>query len=91
MEPFNEEQVAAITEVAAQSKKEDHESLIKALQKALVYPGNDRPALVARIPVICNDIRDIKNDLKWIRLITIGMAGGVGTLCILLIVSLATK
>lgn len=36
---------------------------IEQLQKALTYDGADRPALVARIPVICNDVREIKDAL----------------------------
>lgn len=47
-------------------------SLIDALKEALVYPGNDRPALVARIPVICN-------DLRWIKRALYGLYALIGT------------
>lgn len=38
-------------------------NLANILKEALTYPGDDRPALVARIPVICNDVRWIKRAL----------------------------
>lgn len=41
----------------------NHKQLVEALRDALTYPGDDRPALVARIPVICNDIRWIKRGV----------------------------
>lgn len=54
-----------------QIKEEFDERLVDALKKALQYDGTDRPALVARIPVICNDIRLIKERgdsiMNWIR------------------------
>ena len=64
--------------------KFDEEKLIKALREALTYSGEDRPALVARIPVICNDIREIRNAqeaavksseelTKWLRNVSFGL------------------
>lgn len=57
----------------------DFEKLAKALKEALTYDGTDRPALVARIPVICNDIRSIKESVqelkdnqKWVTRLIIG-------------------
>lgn len=41
--------------------------LAEVLREALTYDGADRPALVARIPVICNDIRTIKDDLRGMK------------------------
>lgn len=55
----------------------DYDRLAGVLHNVLTYDKPDRPALIARIPVICNDIRDltedvsaIKDNLKWgVRLI----------------------
>ncbi len=46
-----------------EGSKQMNPETIQALHEALTYSGGDRPALVARIPVICNDIRWIKNAL----------------------------
>ena len=43
------------------------EELAATLKEALTYDKPDRPALVARIPVICNDIRSIREDISWIK------------------------
>ena len=63
--------------------------LINALKEALTYDGGDRPALVARIPVICNDIRqlregmiELKNNQAWIKWLLVGIAGGVGVIAL---------
>lgn len=60
----------------------DEERFIKSLQKALTYEGDDRPALVARIPVICSDIRDIKSDLRWMKYLGGAILSGVALLAL---------
>ena len=37
---------------------------IDAMKEAFTYDKPDRPALIARIPFICNDIKQIKEDLS---------------------------
>lgn len=73
-----------------------HEQLVSALKAALTYDGPDRPALVARIPVICNDIRDLKiavanmekmtikqtGDIKWLKWLGGAFASAAGLLAL---------
>ena len=54
-------------------KDELTEALTEALKNALTYDKPDRPALVARIPVICNDIR-------WIKWLLYTELAGIGYL-----------
>ncbi len=61
-------------------------TLIESLKEALIYPGNDRPALVARIPVICNDIREIRRDIWWVKWLVMGMVGGIGAIFISIVI-----
>lgn len=37
-----------------------------------------RAILIKRIPIICNDILTMKNNLKWITWMLMGIAGGIG-------------
>lgn len=60
------------------------EKMVAAIEKALTYKGNDRPALVARIPVICNDIRWIKRGIFAIFAL-------IGSLLVALILMRLTK
>lgn len=53
----------------------DENKLIEGLKKALTYDGPDRPALIARIPVICNDIR-------WIKQMLYAVLFGIGYLAL---------
>lgn len=39
---------------------------------------NRRAILIKRIPIICNDILTIKNNLKWITWMLMGITGGIG-------------
>lgn len=41
--------------------------------------GN-RAILVKRIPIICQDILQIKADMTWIKYLVMGVAGCIGTL-----------
>jgi len=46
--------------------------------------GNEaqRAVLIKRIPIICNDIIEMKLDLKWIKWLVMGIAGGIGVLAL---------
>ena len=48
------------------SKNEIHD-VLSELKKELSYEAPDRPALVARIPFICKDIREIRNALSQLE------------------------
>ncbi len=41
-----------------------------------------RAILIKRIPIICLDIMQIKGDMKWIKWLVMGIAGGIGLLAI---------
>lgn len=43
--------------------------------------GN-RAILVKRIPIICQDILSIKADMRWIKWLVMGIAGGIGVLAL---------
>ena len=47
---------------------------VDTLQKALAYPGQDGTALIARVPLICKDIRDINDKLESLDRKTDGFA-----------------
>ncbi len=64
---------AQMTQAIKDALHQSREATIAVIQEALTYGGNDRPALVARIPVICNDIR-------WIKWGIMGILGGMGAL-----------
>lgn len=71
MESHNAEaiQAGAVAEEAKQ--KAFHVSIVTALKEVLDDNSGDgsRPILIKRIPLICNDIRDIKADLRWMKII----------------------
>lgn len=57
-----------------------HESLVNALREVLIDDTAEGPLLIKRIPFICSDIKDIKNDLKWMKYLGGGFliaAGGL--------------
>lgn len=67
----------------------DEDKFLQKLREALTYDGQDRPALIARIPVICNDIRDIKTALirietnyTWMKWIGGGFVIAAGMLAL---------
>lgn len=41
----------------------DATKIIDAIRKDFEYDGPDRPALIKRIPVICIDIKEIRQDI----------------------------
>ncbi len=41
----------------------DATKIIDAIRKDFEYDGPDRPALIKRIPVICVDIKEIRQDI----------------------------
>jgi hypothetical protein len=76
---------AAVAQEAASNAHEAqiHGALIKALREVLVDGENEeRPMLIKRIPFICNDIRDIKSDMRWIKWLAMSLAGGIGLLAL---------
>jgi hypothetical protein len=94
MDPLIESKQAEAAHAAAIAKEAEHrvlevmqDKLVEALKQALTYPGEDRPALVARIPVICNDVRDIKNDLGWIKKALIGIIASIGSILVAVVIA----
>jgi hypothetical protein len=94
MDPLLESKTAEAAHAAAVAKEAEHQALVIALkeaiveplQQALTYDKPDRPALVARIPVICNDIKTMKDDIKSISdNITWGVRIVVGAVVLALI------
>lgn len=75
-------QAAAVAHEANSNAREAqmHETLVKALREVLVDgESEERPMLIKRIPFICKDIIDIKEDvsdindnIKWGVRIVIG-------------------
>lgn len=71
---------------------EDHsiEQIAAAFRRVLsegegtgdVTGENRRTILIKRIPIICNDILEIKGDMKWIKWLVMGVAGGIGLLAL---------
>ena len=43
---------------------------------------SQRIILIKRIPIICNDILEMKTNLKWILWLVMGVAGGIGALAV---------
>lgn len=67
----------------------EHEKTVnhmaEAFRKVLsegVEGGGQRTILIKRIPIICNDILQIKSDLSWIKWLMMGIVGGVGALAL---------
>lgn len=76
---------ASYSEIASKPMEErDIERLATVLREALTYDGSDRPALIARIPVICNDIR-------WIKQAVLALLGGVGALFVAVVGAILMK
>ncbi len=74
---------AAVAMEASQKAHEStmHSVVINALKEVL-SDENGSPLLVKRIPFICNDIRDIKNDMRWMKWIGYGVMTGIGLLAL---------
>ncbi len=58
------------------------EGLVKALKEALSDNSPDGWALLKRVPLICNDIRDIKRDMGWHKWLLLGITGGIGMIAL---------
>jgi len=63
-------------------KNETHTALVAALREALTDDTDDGSMLIRRIPAICNDIRDIKSDLRWMKWIGAGFVTTAGLLAL---------
>lgn len=61
---------------------ENHEALVKALKEALTDNSPNGWALLNRVPLICNDIRDIKNDMRWMKYLGGGFVLAAGLLAL---------
>lgn len=64
---------------------DDHtiEQLASAFRKVLGEDeSGNRAILIKRIPIICNDVMQIKADLQWIKWLVMGVVGGIGILVI---------
>jgi len=46
---------------------------------------SNRAILIKRIPIICNDILQMKSDLKWIRWMVMGGVAGICGLAVMLL------
>lgn len=74
----------------------DHNELVAALKEALAADTVDAPLLIKRIPFICEDIKQIKednaeqmnttndiaNDLRWVKYIGGGFVAAAGLLAL---------
>ena len=73
----------------------DESTLVSALKKALTDNSDNGWALLQRVPLICNDIREVKGDLKWIRetmwKFLIAILGGVGLIITGVVTALILK
>lgn len=58
-----------------------HSQLVSALREVLTDTDGS-PMLIKRIPFICNDIRDIKNNLRWMMYIGGGFVLAAGVLAL---------
>lgn len=45
----------------------DATKIVDELRKDFEYDGPDRPALIKRIPIICVDIKEMRQDISWIK------------------------
>ncbi len=63
----------------------------KVLSEGVPEGQAERLILIKRIPIICNDIIEMKTNIRWNTQITTGIAAGVGTLLILVLVAIITK
>jgi len=63
---------------------EDNEKqqLVEALKIALTDHSPNGWALLQRVPLICNDIKDIRNDLRWMKYIGSGFVAAAGLLAL---------
>jgi hypothetical protein len=51
------------------------EQMAEAFRKVLGEgTEGDRAILIKRIPIICNDILEIKADMRWVKWISMGLA-----------------
>jgi hypothetical protein len=61
---------------------QDHLGLVQALKDALQDDSPNGWALLQRVPLICNDIREIKNNIRWMTWIGSGIVIGVGMIAL---------
>lgn len=54
----------------------------QVLSEGAASDEGSRAILIKRIPIICNDILTMKSDLRWIRWLVVGIAGGIGILAL---------
>jgi len=67
--------------------KEQVEQIAEAFRKVLSeglegQSENQRVILIKRIPIICNDILEIKSDMKWVKWLVMGIGGAIGILAL---------
>lgn len=55
----------------------------KVLSEGLPGAEGNRTILIKRIPIICNDILQMKADIGWIKWLLMGLVGGVGALALM--------
>lgn len=58
----------------------DREQLAAVLKEVLFDSSPNGWALLQRVPLICNDIRSIRNDLKWMKYLGGGFLAVAGLL-----------
>jgi hypothetical protein len=56
--------------------------LVAALKEVLTDNSPNGWALLQRVPLICNDIRDIKKDMGWHKWLLLGITTGIGMIAL---------
>ncbi len=78
---IEDEKVAELKKTAEDIAKELVEHAKETARQMLLTTNLD----VSKIPLICNKIVSIQNDLSWIKWLVIGMIGGIGGLFVFIL------
>jgi hypothetical protein len=90
MDPLAQAKIAESANAAAVSNEatlnaqtaQMEATFVSALTKVLTDETPHGWLLLQRVPIMCNDIRDIKSDLMWIKRIGGGIVLGIGLLAL---------
>lgn len=65
------------------------EAFRRVLSEGSPEGQSERVILIKRIPIICNDIIEIKANIKWIMWLTMGMTAGIGAIALAVVLRIA--